>query len=181
MVSKRCIEAVHNLFSSLDFDVDSVTLGTVLVNNLPEGFSENRLEELLQEKGFFILRGKEEEIVARIKTELIKIIIHSEEVPKIRFSDYLSKQLGLSYSVLSKSFSAKEKLTIEKYVILLKIERAKELISYRELTIKQIAQKLGYSSLQHLSNQFKNITGTSPVAFKNSKVQNRIPIEEIGM
>ncbi len=181
MISKRCINAVEKIFLSHHFDIDSIALGIVIVNNEPAGFSVLKLEEDLKSNGFKILKGKEEEIIERVKIELVKLIVHSDEIPKIRFSDYLSRQLGLSYSVLSKAFSSKEKLTIEKYVIQLKIERSKELITYGELTIKEIAQKLGYSSLQHLSNQFKNVTGISPVAYKNRKVHERVPFEEIGM
>ena len=181
MVSRRCIDAVESIFRMNDCDIDTIQLGTVLVNDLPKGFSEHKLVEDLNKRGFRLLKSKEAEIVESVKVELIKLIFQTNEIPKIRFSDYLSSQLGTSYTVLSKAFSSREKLTIEKYVIHLKIERAKELISYNELNIKEIAEKLGYSSLQHLSNQFKNITGMSPVAYKNTKVQKRIPIEEIGM
>ena len=120
-------------------------------------------------------------VIEKIKTNVIRYIHYDPElIGKINFSDFLAEKLGYDYSYLSTLFSSVEGITIEKYLILQRIEKVKELLIYDELTLSEIAYRLNYSSVQHLSNQFKKITGFSPSAFKNQKKRKRNALDNIG-
>jgi AraC-like DNA-binding protein len=118
-------------------------------------------------------------LIEKIKNVIIEMVHHSEEIIKVNFSDYLSEKMNHDYTYLSNLFSEVQGMTIEHFIISHKIERIKELIIYGEHNITEIAWKMGYSSVAHLSSQFKKVTGFSPSHFKQLKDKRRNPIEEI--
>jgi AraC-like DNA-binding protein len=119
-------------------------------------------------------------LIEKIKNVIIEMVHYSDEMIKINFSEYLSKKLNHNYTYLANLFSEVQGISIEQFIILHKIERIKELIIYGELNITEIAWKMNYSSVAHLSNQFKKVTGLSPSHFKQLKDKSRNPIEEVG-
>ena len=129
--------------------------------------------------GFELIDDKRSVLIEKIKHIIIEMVHSLDEPIKIKFSNYLSEKLNLDYTYMSNLFSDVQGTTIGQFIISLKIERIKELIIYDELTISEIAWKLNYSSVAHLSNQFKKITGFSPSHFKQLKERRRSPIEEI--
>ena len=144
------------------------------------------LEQLEQLKAALLLSGlelmdnKRAVLIEKIKNAIIEMVHHSEEMVKTNFSDFLSKKLNHDYTYLSNLFSEIQGTTKEQFIISHKIERIKELMIYGELNITEIAWKMNYSSVAHLSNQFKKMTGLSPSHFKQLKDKRRTPIEEIG-
>ena len=159
MVCKRCIMTVKNILISLDIPFDAVTLGKKMT-----AFNEE-----LKIFGFEILTQKEAVIVERIKTVLLQLIEDQELKKKEQnISAILSESIGMNYSKISKLFSSKESKTIERYFIELKIEKVKELIRYEELSVSEISYELGYSTPQHLSRQFRQVTGMSSSEFKKN-------------
>jgi AraC-like DNA-binding protein len=119
-------------------------------------------------------------LIEKIKTIIIEMVHYTDELPKTNFSDYLSEKLKHDYTYLANLFSEYQGTTIEKFMITHKIERVKELIIYDEVNLTEIAWMMHYSSVAHLSNQFKKITGLTPSHFKQLKVKSRSPIEDIG-
>jgi AraC-like DNA-binding protein len=119
-------------------------------------------------------------LIEKIKNVIIEMVHYSEEAIKVNFSDYLSEKLNHDYTYMANLFSEVQGTTIEQFIIVHKVERIKELINYGELNITEIAWKMNYSSVAHLSNQFKKVTGLSPSHFKQIKEKRRSPIEEIG-
>ncbi|MBT5461540.1 MAG: helix-turn-helix transcriptional regulator [Candidatus Marinimicrobia bacterium] len=175
MVCSRCIRVVREELTGLGLDVVDVQLGKVVLAKHPKNIEP--VETILNQNGFELLEDKNAQIVESIKNQIIELI-YSENLGEMKtnLSHYLSKQLGRDYSALSKLFSEVESITLEKYFILHKVERIKEFMVYDELTLSEIAYKLGYSSVQHLSNQFKKTTGLSPSYFKNVNPSRR-PID----
>jgi AraC family transcriptional regulator len=179
MVCGRCVKVVKEELQKLGVDYISVQLGEVeLGSPLPKDKAE-KLKSALLENGFELIDDSKNKLIENIKTLIIKSIYQSNKPEEINYSDYLSKQTGKPYTFLSSLFSSVENTTIEKYIISQKIERAKELLVYGELTLSEIAYQLGYSSSQHLSNQFKKITGFTPTYFKELKEQKRKFIDKI--
>lgn len=179
MVCSRCIKVVSEELNRLGIGYNSVQLGEV---ELASPVSHELLEKLrstLLENGFELIDDSRTKLIEEIKTLVIKSIYESSKPEEINYSDYLSKATGKPYTVLSSLFSSVENTTIEKFIISQKIERAKELLVYGELTLSEIAYRLGYSSSQHLSNQFKKITGFTPSYFKQLKEQKRRFIDKI--
>lgn len=179
MVCPRCVTAVQNAFEELSFKVKHVELGKAVVTGEP-GVSKERIQEELNKLGFELLEGKEQQRVEQIKKHLIEYVKELEKqdsAPKI--SDYLTQKMHHNYASLSSLFSDEEDTTIEKYLIHLKIERVKELLSYGELTLSEIAWKLKYSSVQYLSNQFRQITGMSVTDFKKASDSFRQSLDSI--
>src|SRR5260370_22238252 len=123
---------------------------------------------------------KKGKLIEKIKNVIKEMIHHSEVLLKMNYSDYLSEKLQYDYTYLSNLFSEVKGITIQQFIIVHKIERAKELLLYDELTLTEISYKLHYSSVAHLSNQFKKITGLTPSDYKKMKDKKRRPIEEIG-
>jgi AraC-like DNA-binding protein len=119
-------------------------------------------------------------LIEKIKNVITEMIHYSDEVPKMNYSDFISEKLDYDYTYLSNLFSEIKGITIQQFIIVHKIERAKELLLYDELNLTEISYKLNYSSVAHLSNQFKKITGLSPTHFKQLKDKRRSPLEEIG-
>lgn len=169
MVCPRCVMVVRQTLEELGFEVLEVELGQAVVQ-VDESISMDRVEEKLKKYGFELIRDRNQQLVEQIKTLLIRYIQESEqseESPKL--SEYLAKELHQNYSSLSSAFSESQDTTIEKYLIHLKIERVKELLSYGEMTLSEIAYRLNYSSVAYLSNQFKNITGMSVTDYKKAR------------
>lgn len=181
MVCDRCIKVVGEELQRLGLDVRSVTLGEAVVSAKDGELDVKKIRETLETNGFELLNNKQSQIVERIKNAIIKLVHynHDQKQLKLNQSKYISKEVGLEYHYLSSLFSSTEGITIEKFIILQKIERVKELLKYDELTLSEIAYKMGYSSVQHLSNQFKQVTGFSPSHFKNLKSEKRKPLDKV--
>lgn len=169
MVCKRCIMTVKNILISLDIPFDAVTLGRIILTKELNPKKMTAFNEELKIFGFEILTQKEAVIVERIKTVLLQLIEDQELKKKEQnISAILSESIGMNYSKISKLFSSKESKTIERYFIELKIEKVKELIRYEELSVSEISYELGYSTPQHLSRQFRQVTGMSSSEFKKN-------------
>ncbi len=158
-----------------------VDLGEVEVMENISVVDREYLRAELKAIGLELLEDKKAVLIEKIKNVIIEMIHQDQEKIKINFSDYLSQKLDLNYTYLSNLFSEVHGTTIEHYMISHKIERIKELMIYDELNITEIAWKLNYSSVAHLSNQFKKNTGLTPSQFKSLKNKLRSPIEEIGL
>ncbi|GAL86533.1 AraC family transcriptional regulator [Sporocytophaga myxococcoides] len=178
MVCNRCIKVVREELEKLSVNVKDIRLGEVIINS-PNEPNMTKIKEVLEENGFELLEDKKIKLVEKIKTLLIDQIHHHEGELEVNYSEFLSKEIGKDYHTLSNLFSSIENLTIEKFIILQKIEKVKEYLIYNELTLSELAYKLGYSSVAHLSNQFKQITGFSPSEFKKLKTHQRKPLDGI--
>jgi len=179
MVCPRCIMVVEDALKELGFDVQKVELGKAKVET-NDSIGSEEINKKLKEYGFELLESKNRQLVERIKTLLIKYVQDSEQKEEMpNPSDYLTEHLHQNYSVLSSNFSEAENITVEKYLIHLRIERVKELLSYGELTLSDIAYRLNYSSVAHLSNQFKKITGMSVTDYKKARDSFRKPLDGI--
>jgi len=181
MVSNRCILAVKEELEKLGFHNVIVKLGEV---NTPEDILDqtySQFKAALNQLDFDLMEDKRIILSERIKTLIIEMIHYNEYTNKVNLSDYLSEKLEYDYTYLSTIFSEFQGGTIEHFMISNRIERIKELLMYNELTISEIAWKLNFSSVGHLSNQFKKFTGISPLKFKQLKDRSRIPIERIGI
>lgn len=179
MVCNRCIKVVKEELEKLSYDVCSVILGEAVIKGTINDDEMKKIKNVLEENGFELIEDKRKQIIEQIKITIIKAI-YEEKIPEnVNFSSYLSKELDMDYHYLSTLFSSIENITIEHYIILQKIERAKELLKYGELTLSEISYKLGYSSVQHLSNQFKKVTGFTASKFKELTDNIRQPIDKI--
>ncbi|MBC8155264.1 MAG: helix-turn-helix domain-containing protein [Bacteroidetes bacterium] len=171
MVCGRCKRAVRELLEGLGFSVTRVDLGEVDVLNWPSSITADDLRRVLQANEFDVLDDPKKVLIEQLKTLIINEVFHEkgEKPAHQNFSDYLAQKTGHEYPQLSALFSSVQGLTIEKYIIAQKIERVKELLTYGELSVSEIAFRLGYSSVQHLSNQFKQVTGQTPGAFRQER------------
>lgn len=168
MVCPQCIRVVTEDLSALGLQVQRVVLGEADVST-PDGQHPDlvAVRASLEEAGFALLEDPRAQLVEQIKTLLVRLIHYPEPGPRLlNYSDYLVEHLGRDYHYLSHLFSGEEGLTIEKFIIRQKVERAKELIGYGELSIAQVAEQLGYSSPAHLSRQFRQVTGLMPSEFQ---------------
>lgn len=167
MVCNRCIKVVKEELSKNNIAFSYVDLGRIYFNYHLSDIDNENLKQILKKEGFELVEDREAIIVNKIKALVIKIIHQGKEKPQHQnFSDFLTSKIGMEYSQMSKLFSEIEGNTIEHYIIEQRIERAKELIIYNELTLSQISYELNYSSPQHLSRQFKQVTGLTSTAFK---------------
>lgn len=179
MVSNRCKMMVKEELKKLGLHFILVDLGEIeIMEELTED-QKTTLKEALLVSGLELMDDKKAILIEKIKNVIIEMIHHTEEIIKTNFSDYLSEKLNHDYTYLSNLFSEVQGITIAQFIINHKIERIKELIIYDELSITQIAWKMNYSSVAHLSNQFKKTTGLSPSHFKQMRDLRRIPIEDI--
>ena len=181
MVSNRCKMAVKEELKKLGLHFIVVDLGEV---DIMEDISIEQREELksaLASSGLELMDDKRSMLIEKIKNIIIDMVHHSDEMIRVNYSDYLSEKLNHDYTYLANLFSEVQGTTIEHFIISHKIERIKELIIYNELNITEIAFKMNYSSVAHLSNQFKKVTGLSPSHFKKLKDKRRSPIEEVGL
>lgn len=183
MVCDRCIRVVRDELTKIKLDVRSVSLGEVVVAGAAKGLPMESIRSVLGENGFELIEDRKAKTIEEMKLALIKYVRDDREKSnrKIKFSEFLSTELGLDYHHLSTLFSSVENVTIEQFIILQRIERAKELLKYGELTLSEIAYKLGYSSVQHLSNQFKAVTGFTPTKFRSLTGQLRKPIDRVSV
>jgi AraC-like DNA-binding protein len=181
MVCNRCIKVVREEFEKLGLVVKNIQLGEVELLSDETKLDMQKIDNVLKSNGFELLDNKNSKIIEKVKILIIDMIrkVDSGKDIDINFSEYLAQETGLNYNYLSTLFSSLEGITIEKYIIHQKIEKVKELIVYGELTLSEIAFRLGYSSVQHLSNQFKKITGLTPSYFKSLKSKNRRALDNI--
>jgi len=180
MVSARCKLAVRDELRKLGLHFIIVDLGEVEVMENLTMEQRDELKAALFCLGFELMDDKKAILIEKIKTAIIDMVHNTEEDIKVNFSDFLSEKLGHDYTYMANIFSEVMGITIEHFIIKHKIERVKELIMYDELSISEIAWKMNYSSVQHLSNQFKKVTGMTPSDFKKMKDQRRSPLEDIG-
>lgn len=180
MISNRCKLAVKEELKKLGLHFIVVDLGEVetMEDITPE--QHQQLQLGLVSAGLELMDDKRAVLIEKIKNVITHMIHHSEELPKMNYSDYISEKLNYDYTYLSNLFSEIKGITIQQFIIVHKIEKVKELLMYDELNLTEIAFKLHYSSVAHLSNQFKKITGLSPSHYKQLKDKRRSPIEEIG-
>ena len=179
MVSLRCKMVVEQELQKLGLQYVKINLGTI---EILEDISDSQREELrknLEEYGLELLDDKRKIIIEKIKAIIIEMIHYSEELPKMKYSEYISDKLGYDYTYLANIFSEVKGITIQQFIIVNKIERVKELLLYDELNLKEIAYKLHYSSVAHLSNQFKKVTGLTPSYFKKLKEQRFGNLEDL--
>lgn len=171
MVCHRCNLVVEEIFKELKIDVLSIDLGHVVVTeNRLSSETLKALDQALETKGFERIDDRKGQVLERMKTLIISTIHHQDHFNMtINWSDLLSNKLDLEYSYLSTLFSSISGITLEQYIIRQKIEKVKEYLVYGQLSIKEIAFKLGYSSVSHLSRQFKKVTGMTPTLFKASR------------
>jgi YesN/AraC family two-component response regulator len=179
MISNRCKLAVKDELKKLGLHFIVVDLGEVEIMEKITFEKREMLKEGLLHSGLELMDDKKAILIEKIKNIIIEMVHHTDEAIKINFSDFLSDKLKHNYTYLANLFSEVQGTTIEHYIILHKVERIKELIIYGEHNITEIAWKMGYSSVAHLSTQFKKVTGLSPSHFKQLKDKRRSPIEEI--
>ena len=179
MVCPRCIEAVKKVFATVGIPISTVTLGNVASQQEVSPAQKKQLQEQLTAIGFELLDDKQSQLINKIKSIVIHAIHHQEEGSPINFSSLLSETLHYDYAYLSRLFSSVEGRTIEKFTIAQKIEKVKELLTYKELTLSEIAYRMNYSSTAHLSAQFKKVTGMSPTAFKQLQQPDRRFLDNI--
>ncbi|MFT4031246.1 MAG: AraC family transcriptional regulator [Siphonobacter sp.] len=174
MVCDRCKLVVRQTLEQLGLQPERVELGEVdLIDQVSDWIT---LKQRLYDLGFELLADKRDQIIAQIKAVVLTYIEHLNE-SRPNLSDYLADALSRDYSSLSKLFSESEGNTIEQYLIRLKIEKVKEMLSYSQQTLSEIASQLGYSSVAHLSNQFKKVTGLTPSQFKNDP--SRVSLDQV--
>lgn len=179
MVCIRCKMVVKSELEKLGLHYISVDLGEV---NILEDISPEQLSQFnagLKKSGLELMDDKKSMLIEKIKNTIVELVHYSDEQLKINLSDYLSEKLNFDYTYIANLFSEVQGTTIEKFFIAHKIEKAKELLVYDELNLTQIADKLHYSSVAHLSNQFKKITGLTPSHFKKLKHKRRIALEDL--
>lgn len=179
MVCNRCIMVVEQILKEMKIPFSQISLGEVHLEKEPKPEQKKELSQRLKQLGFELIDDKKGRTIEKIKNLIIAWIRESDTEHKTNLSDYLSQNIAQDYPTLSHLFSEIEGTTIEKYAIAQKIERVKELLVYDELSLKEIADQLNYSSTAYLSNQFKKITGLSPGHFKKIKNNKRIPLDEI--
>lgn len=180
MVSLRCKMVVKEELKKLGLHFIVVDLGEI---EIMEDISDSQREKLklaLLASGLELMDDKRAVLIERIKNVIVEMVHYSDELPKINYSDYISEKLNYDYTYLSNLFSEVKGITIQQFIIVHKIERVKELLLYDELNLTEISYRLQYSSVAHLSNQFKKVTGLTPTAFKHLKFKKRSSIEEIG-
>jgi AraC family transcriptional regulator len=180
MVSSRCIRAVEQLVRDNGMQVtEMVSLGRVGVQyERPEQLIA--FEDGLKAEGFSVVRHADEQLVEAIKGAAIELFYHGNNTNSLlRNSDHLSERTGQPYTVLSRVFSERTGITLERYIILLKTERVKELLSYHDLSLSEISYQMGYSSVQYLSTQFKQVTGVTVSEFKEGKGPGRVALDRL--
>lgn len=180
MVSNRCKLAVKEALKKLGLHFIVVDLGEVEIMENITAEQREQVRIALHFSGLELMDDKKAVLIEKIKAIVVEMVHHSNELIKTNFSDYLSQRLNYDYTYMANLFSEVQGTTIEQFIIAHKVERIKELIIYDELNITEIAYMMSYSSVAHLSNQFKKVTGLSPSHFRQMKDKNRNPIENIG-
>src|SRR5688572_21482457 len=179
MVSLRCKMMVKEELKKLGLHYVVVDLGTVEILEDISPQIQDQLKENLQLSGLELLDNKKSILIEKVKNIITEMIHYSDELPKMNYSDYISEKLKYDYTYLSNLFSEVKGITIQQFIIIHKIERVKELLLYDELNLTEISYKLHYSSVAHLSNQFKKITGLTPSFFKQLKQKRQGNLENM--
>jgi AraC-like DNA-binding protein len=179
MVCPRCIAAVNDIFKEMKVDVISIQLGQVIINCVLDDNQRTLLSKKLELNGFELLQDQKSKLINQIKTIIIDQIHHKNQRLNINFSTLLAEKLHHEYTSISKLFSTIEGITIERFILKQKIEKAKELLFYDELTLTEIAHKMNYSSVAHLSAQFRKETGMTPSEFKKLRKPSHHPLDSI--
>jgi|SRR5699024_2157729 len=178
MVCSHCAEVLEKKLREANFEVEKIDLGELILANPLDEERYQQLAEVVRNNGFDLINNENGQIVEQIKQLIIQVVRDKKEL-KQNLSDYLAEKFYKDYQLLSRLFSSVEGKSIERYFILQKIERAKELIVYGQQNLSEIAYKLGYSSQQHFSRQFKKETGLAPSHFKEIKENKRISIDQL--
>ncbi len=179
MVCSRCKMVVRDELFKFGIHPITIELGEVEITEELDSQKKNQLNKVLQSFGFELIDDKKTQVIEKIKNTVVQFVHYSEEQIKINFSNHLSALLHHDYGYLSNLFSEVEGITIEKYLIAHKIEKVKELLKYDELSLSEIADQLGYSSVAYLSNQFKKVTGLTPSHFKKLGQKKRTALDKI--
>lgn len=181
MVCNRCVMAVEEILLGMGIETSEVRLGEVYLENALDPEQKEVLRQQLHSKGFELLGDYKEQLIEQIKNFIVNQIHHQETLEqKAHWSAAIGTKMGYDYAYLGRVFNELEGVTIGQYIIAQKVEKAKELLAYQELTLSEIAWKLGYSSVPHLSKQFKQVVGMSPSEFKRQKMTHlRKPLDEV--
>jgi AraC-like DNA-binding protein len=179
MVSLRCKMIVNHELKKLGLHKVALDLGMVEIAEDITNAQRETLKANLLKSGLEVLDDRKSILVEKIKIVIIELIHYSDELPKLKHSEYISEKLNHDYTYLANIFSEVRGITIQQYFIVQKIEKVKELLLYGELNLSEIADKLHYSSVSHLSNQFKKLTGLSPSFFKQMKEKRRNYLHEL--
>ncbi len=179
MVSLRCKLMVQEELKKLGLKYVLVELGVVEILEEISDLQREQLKVNLLKSGLELMDDKKSILIEKIKNVIIEMIHYADELPQENFSDYISKQLGYDYTYLANTFSEVKGITIQQFIIVHKIERVKELLLYDELNLTEISYKLNYSSVAHLSNQFKKVTGLSPSFYKKLKQKRKNNLENL--
>jgi AraC-like DNA-binding protein len=179
MVSLRCKMIVQEALDSLKIKYVDIELGLVETVVSTSEKKRRELEEILKKSGLQLLNDKKSILIEKIKVVIIQMVHYSDELPTQNYSEYLSEKLGYDYTYLANTFSEVKGITIQHFIIIHKIERAKELMLYNEMNLTEIAYKLHYSSVAHLSNQFKKVTGLSPSFYRQLGQKRKQNLEDI--
>lgn len=180
MVCQCCLRVITEELEKAEVEVEEITIGRAVIRFDEKTKSLEDIRQVLLELGTDLIRTRENRLVEEIKLAVIELIHQMNNVDSlVRKSEYLVEKTGLSYTYLSRIFSTHEKITLEKYIILNKIERIKELIDQDEFTLSEIAYMMDYSSVQYLSNQFKHITGMTVSEYKESDRSSKRPIDNL--
>ena len=179
MICPRCVKVVTDELENIGLNVTSVRLGYAKFE-INTSVSPSRIKRVLGENGFEIIEAENQILVEKIKHIIIDLLQnHHEKLNGLNFPDYLSEKSARPYRNLSRIFSSEKKMTIERYIILEKIEKEKELLDYGEKNLSEIADYLGYKTVQHLSNQFKSVTGKSALQFQKQKIKMRKGMDQV--
>lgn len=179
MVCPRCVEAVRSVFDQLGLPIADIELGQVHLASPPTEEQELLLRSNLRARGFELLDDRQTQLINTIKSLIIDQIHYQDEPSPHNFSTLLAEQLHYDYAYLSRLFSAVEGRTIEKFILAQKVEKVKELLTYDELTLSEIAFQMNYSSSAHLSAQFRKLTGMSPSNFRDLQQQGRKFLDDV--
>lgn len=179
MVSLRCKMIVKQELEKLGLHYLNVDLGTIEIKENITDSEREQFRKNLKIYGLELLDNRRNIIIEKVKAVIIEMVHYSDDLPKVNYSTYISDKLGYDYTYLANTFSEVKGMTIQQYIILNKIERVKELLMYDELNLTEISYKLHYSSVAHLSNQFKKVTGLTPTHFKKMKKKRLKHIEDL--
>lgn len=179
MVCNRCIMVVEAELKQLGFGPSEVSLGEAIFKNKLTDVQKAAIDQHLQQFGFELIDDKKHRMVEKVKNVIVDLVHHQPKLITNNLSAYLNDQLHLDYNYISNIFSEIENNTIEKFYINQRIERVKELISYDEYSLSEIADLLQYSSVAYLSSQFKKVTGISPSQYKQQQFKERKPLDKV--
>ena len=179
MVCNRCILVVQNELDKLGIEATNIKLGEIILEKDLTTTEREALENVLDHLGFQVIDDKKSRMIEKIKNVIIDLVHHQDNDAKTNLSDVLSDALHHDYNYLSNLFSDIEGTTIEKYFIAQKVEKIKELLVYDELSLSEIADRMNYSSVAYLSNQFKKVTGLTPSHFKQIREDKRKPLDKV--